>query len=189
MILTLSLATFLQVATPLLIKKNTMKEKRNNIDRIITEWFWRCVIVSGIVCMLYCMMSCKGTAQIVEVEKVTVRSDTTYIERLQRDSLYLHDSIYVKEAVKGDTVRVEVERWHTRYIERIARDTIYKHSTDSVRVPVVTEKIVEKKVERNLSWWEQTRIYGFYLLLIVIVAIYRKQIWSLLKKFILRVHP
>ena len=46
------------------------------------------------------------------------------------------------------------------------------------------QQIVE--VERQLSWWEKTRIYGFYLLAALLVVIYRKPIWSLLRKFILR---
>lgn len=49
------------------------------------------------------------------------------------------------------------------------------------------QQIVE--VERQLSWWEKTRIYGFYLLAALLVVIYRKPIWSLLRKFILRMPP
>lgn len=49
------------------------------------------------------------------------------------------------------------------------------------------QQIVE--VERQLSWWEKTRIYGFYLLAALFVVIYRKPIWSLLRKFILRMPP
>ena len=83
------------------------------------------------------------------VEKV--RNDTTYITKHQRDSVWLHDSIHVTE--KGDTIRIE--KWHTKYIEKATHDTLYQHKTDSVPVPYPVEKLVE----RELTWWQQTRIH------------------------------
>ena len=40
----------------------------------------------------------------VEVEKV--KTDTTYVTKLHRDSIFKHDSIYVHEWLRGDTVFV-----------------------------------------------------------------------------------
>jgi uncharacterized protein YcfL len=95
------------------------------------------------------MAGCKTKERVVTVEKV--RTDTTYITKHQRDSVWLHDSIHVTE--KGDTIRIE--RWHTKYIEKATHDTLYQHKTDSVPVPYPVEKLVE----RELSWWQQTRMH------------------------------
>jgi len=95
------------------------------------------------------MAGCKTKERVVTVEKV--RNDTTYITKHQRDSVWLHDSIHVTE--KGDTIRIE--KWHTKYIEKATHDTLYQHKTDSVPVPYPVEKLVE----RELSWWQQTRMH------------------------------
>ena len=95
------------------------------------------------------LVGCKTKERVVTVEKV--RNDTTYITKHQRDSVWLHDSIHVTE--KGDTIRIE--RWHTKYVEKVTHDTLYQHKTDSVPVPYPVEKLVE----RELSWWQQTRIH------------------------------
>jgi uncharacterized protein YcfL len=95
------------------------------------------------------LVGCKTKERVVTVEKV--RNDTTYIMKHQRDSVWLHDSIHVTE--KGDTIRIE--RWHTKYIEKATHDTLYQHKTDSVPVPYPVEKLVE----RELTWWQQTRMH------------------------------
>ena len=95
------------------------------------------------------MAGCKTKERVVTVEKV--RNDTTYITKHQRDSVWLHDSIHVTE--KGDTIRIE--RWHTKYVEKATHDTLYQHKTDSVPVPYPVEKLVE----RELTWWQKTRMH------------------------------
>jgi hypothetical protein len=79
------------------------------------------------------------------VEKV--KTDTTYITKHQRDSVWLHDSIHVTE--RGDTIRIE--RWHTKYIEREVHDTLYRAKTDSIPVPYE----VIKEVPRQSNWFER----------------------------------
>ena len=104
-----------------------------------------CLII--LVSLLF--IGCKTKERVETVEKV--RNDTTYITKHQRDSVWLHDSIHVTE--KGDTIRIE--KWHTKYIEKATHDTLYQHKTDSVPVPYPVEKLVE----RELSWWQQTRMH------------------------------
>lgn len=87
---------------------------------------------------LWFLCSCT-TTKVVTVEKV--RTDTTYITKQQRDSIWLHDSIHVTE--RGDTIRIE--RWHTKYIEREVHDTVYRAKTDSIPVPYEVVKEVPRK--------------------------------------------
>ena len=42
-------------------------------------------------------------------------------------------------------------------------------------------KTITKKERLPLTWWEKTRIYGFYLLLVWLGIIYRKPIWGFIK--------
>ena len=85
------------------------------------------------------------TTRVVTVEKV--KTDTTYITKHQRDSVWLHDSIHVTE--RGDTIRIE--RWHTKYIEREVHDTLYRATHDSIPVPYE----VIKEVPRKSTWFER----------------------------------
>ena len=41
---------------------------------------------------------------------------------------------------------------------------------------------VEVEVERELTWWQKTQMYGFWVALLVIVITYRKGIWSIIKR-------
>ena len=121
---------------------------------------------------LWFLCSCT-TTKVVTVEKV--RTDTTYITKQQRDSIWLHDSIHVTE--RGDTIRIE--RWHTKYIEREVHDTLYRSKHDSIPMPYE----VIKEVPAELSWWQKTRIIigTFVLGLLAVYAVYRFGKWHLNK--------
>lgn len=100
-----------------------------------------------VVLALCALLGSCTTTKVVTVEKV--RTDTTYITKQQRDSIWLHDSIRVTE--KGDTVRIE--KWHTKYVEKQVHDTTYVAKHDSVPVPYHVEKLVEKprsNIEKGL---------------------------------------
>ena len=101
---------------------------------------WICVLL-----MIALWLTSCTTTRVVTVEKV--RTDTTYITKQQRDSIWLHDSIHVTE--RGDTIRIE--RWHTKYIEREVHDTLYRAKTDSIPVPYE----VIKEVPRKSTWFER----------------------------------
>ena len=87
---------------------------------------------------LWFLTSCT-TTKVVTVEKV--KTDTTYITKQKRDSIWLHDSIHVTE--RGDTIRIE--KWHTKYIEREVHDTLYRAKVDSIPVPYEVIKEVPRK--------------------------------------------
>ena len=97
---------------------------------------------------------CSCTKKIyVPVESVR----TEYIDRMQRDSIYVLDSVRIVE--RNDTI------FHTKYKTtfkyRNVRDSIYLK--DTIREPYAVEKIV--KVEKQLSWYQNICIKGFSFLL------------------------
>ena len=108
------------------------------------------IAAAVLILLMLCLLCGCGSTRVVTVE--TVRTDTTYITRHERDSIHVHDSIRIHEA--GDTVRID--RWHTKYIESIKHDTTYIAKTDSVPVPYP----VEVEVPARLTWWQRIRIYA-----------------------------
>jgi hypothetical protein len=90
---------------------------------------------------------------VVTVERVT--HDTTFVAREHRDSIYLHDSVFVKEWQKGDTVFITTMQWKDRWCERIVKDTLRVVKVDSIPVPYPVVKEVEKKLtktQKGLMW-------------------------------------
>jgi len=104
--------------------------------------------VVAIVAILLMFCSCKAHEKLVVVTEH--RTDTTYIVKQRTDSIWMHDSIHVRE--KGDTVMIE--RWHTMYKEKMIRDTLLQCRVDSVPVPYPVERLVEK----SLTWWQKARL-------------------------------
>ena len=128
-------------------------------------WF---VVVWLIVMVCLHLCGCKQI-EYVTVEKV--RTDTTYVTKWQRDSVWLHDSVLVRE--KGDTVLVE--KWHTKYIETVRIDTTFIATHDTIPQPYPVTKLVEK----DLSWWQRLRLWLGNLLLLAIVAACGYGAWRL----------
>lgn len=112
------------------------------------------------------LCSC-GSIRFVPVEKV--RKDSTYLTRVKRDSIYVHDSIFVYQ--KGDSVIKTVERYRYLYRDRV--DTVYMSRTDTVTVHDVEYR---DKPER----WYDT---GFRRLgQLCVLALLAWLLWCLLKR-------
>lgn len=97
-------------------------------------------LISVALITLFC--GCKTVTKVVEVEKV--RTDTTYITKHQRDSIHVHDSVYLHEYTRGDTVYIEKVRWRTDIKEKLRIDTIYMSKTDTVKV-AKTETVIQQE--------------------------------------------
>ena len=93
------------------------------------------------------LAGCK-TREVVVTEHHT---DTLRLTQHHRDSIYLHDSTFVREYIQGDTVRIITEMWHTKYRDRLKTDTLYRSRTDSVPVPYP----VVKEVKKPLNFFEK----------------------------------
>lgn len=82
-------------------------------------------------------------------ESITVPEvHTEYVYRDSRDSIYVRDSIYIKEQQKGDTVTVLEYRYRDRF--RYLTDTLVVRDTVTVYVP---HDVV--KVFHSLTWWQK----------------------------------
>lgn len=90
------------------------------------------------------LTSCRTREQAFSQVVQQVRTDTLRIFQLRADTLRLHDSVFVREQLLGDTIRIEKHHWHTTYQTRVLRDTVFATRTDTLR-------IVEKQKDRTSS--------------------------------------
>jgi hypothetical protein len=111
------------------------------------------------------------TTEYVPVE--TTKTDSIYISQFERDSIYVHDSVYVRD--KGDTVYVEKVKY--LYREKVRTDTVYTERTDSIRIPY--------PVERKLGKWEETYLavgrITLWAVIIIILIVVGSMVYKLFK--------
>ena len=133
------------------------------------------IVVAFVGMLLAALLSGCTKTEYVTVEKV--RTDTLQYYCSIRDSVYLHDSTFIRE--KGDTVWIE--KWHTKWRERLVHDTCYQSRTDTL--VSVTEHV--KEVAKPLTWWQRSRIFvGGLVIFGAIVLLCWKYLVPLARKFI-----
>lgn len=134
--------------------QRTDDSNNNGFDVVI-------LIVSAIL-MTAVVMMCHSCKQYIPVKEV--HTDTLYQSRVERDSIYLHDSVHIKE--RGDTVFYE--RWHTKYVDKLRIDTLYQSRTDSIPVPyeVIKKEKYTPTFVKVLAWVGAIGIFLFFVIII-----------------------
>ena len=145
----------------------SVETKRNGCVGVL---LWMLIILlAGFV--LIGLGACRSV-RYIPVE--SVRHDSVVTILHHRDSIYQHDSVYIKE--KADTLLIE--RWHTRWRDRVSHDTLYMSKTDTIRVPVPVERKLTK-AERTyitIGKWSVGAVAG--LVLAAICFIFYKRRWK-----------
>lgn len=104
-----------------------------------------------------------------------VRTQIEYRDRVQKDSVYFRDSVFISEKVKGDTVYVDRFKYKYIYKDKYKTDTLLREVHDTTSVEV--------KVEKPLSAWKSAKLRAFWWLVGALGAallwIFRKQILKL----------
>ena len=123
------------------------------------------LIITYLVAVLLLLIAliCGGCSTTKYVPVETIKRDTVYQSKIEHDSVYLHDSVYVKEWQNGDTIYRDRDRWHTKYVEKEVHDTLYQSKTDSIAVPY--------PVEKELTWWERKKIEFGELAMVVMAGL------------------
>ena len=117
-----------------------------NEDKI-TEYLARMctIILAGVIlAVLLGMCSCTRT---IYVPVTSVQRDSTYMHTNSRDSIFVHDSVTIRE--KGDTIWLT--RWRTEYRDRIRTDTAYIERRDSIQVPYPVERKLSRRERLYMS--------------------------------------
>lgn len=125
---------------------------------------WQIILILLFFVLLAVCCSCRSSKE-VEKEYITVH-DTITQTLSQRDSIWLHDSIYQEVIRNADTVYLYKYKQKTEFRDRWHHDSIYIAKTDTIYRDVVKEK--------QLTWWQRTRLSlgGWAFLLLAIVALY-----------------
>lgn len=110
-----------------------------------------------------------GCTSVRYVPLENVSHDSVYIDRRLRDSVYLHDSVFVNRWTQGDTVYVDKVVTRYKYKDRWRYDTISVLRTDSVQAPY--------PVAKDLSWWEKTRMHSFPILVAIVAVLAFIVVW------------
>ena len=128
--------------------------ENDKLDKIA---IWLCIAMAA---AWFCAVMCGCSTQHVPVE--TVRYDSIFLSKIQKDSIFVRDSVYIKE--KGDTVFVDRYKYVYRNIVKV--DTFYVVRADSIPVPY--------PVEKKRTRWEQTKIdlANTIIVLAVLVILY-----------------
>lgn len=109
-------------------------------------------------CLLVLPLLLSGCGSIKYVPVESVKTDSIYITLNRRDSIYMRDSVYVRE--KGDTVYQY--KYKYLYVDRAVHDTLYINKVDSVQVPY--------PVERKLTRWQRLRQTAGSVALVILTA-------------------
>lgn len=129
----------------------------------------RLFIYIACVLLVLSLIGCRTRIQYVPVESVR----TEYKDRLQRDSIYFRDSIFMRE--KGDTVFID--RWRYLYKDKLITDTLIV--SDTIRVPYPVEKELTRwqRAKMDVGGWAMGVLSGIALLGIgyVVVWLIRKR--------------
>lgn len=121
-----------------------------------------------IVILLFLLFLCSCRTEFIPIE--SVRYDSIMIEKLMRDSVFVRDSVYLKET--GDTIYKYKDRFVYVYKNRV--DTFYAERVREIEIPV--------PVERKLTWWESVKLkYAEWMIgvIFVLVIIYAVRKWVL----------
>ena len=128
----------------------------------------RCITIRNAILWLLLAVALVATCSCTTTKYVPVEnttSDSVYINVLQRDSIFVQDSVYIRE--KADTVFVT--RWHVEYRDALRIDTFYIERVDSVNHIVEVEKSLTKIQQLKMDigngvLWAIPIIIGLYIL-------------------------
>lgn len=97
------------------------------------------MLVLLVVLVVLLPVGCR-TTEYITVPEV----HTEYVYRDRVDTSYVKDSVYIREQIKGDTVKVVEYRYRDRYREIWRTDTIIQQDTISVVHTQVVERTTNK---------------------------------------------
>ena len=164
-------------------------------------------LITFAIALLLCS-SCRTTHRTIATEEqeqdsvhIEVRTNTVYV----KDTVYLEIPPQTAERTTADSTS-HLENDYAESDARINPDGTLYHDlrTKPQEIPKEIETPVERndstvykykdrtvyetvevEVERELTWWQQTQIYGFWGMFFVVLFICRKNIFAIVKRLIL----
>lgn len=91
--------------------------------------------------------------------------DTIQAVTIRHDSIHLHDSIYILQEQKGDTIRITTTKYQYRDRTKMIHDTILRVTRDTIRQPI-TITATDTTPQRHTL---RERITAYLILLLFII--------------------
>lgn len=116
--------------------------------------------------VLFGLSSCRQVDSSVAHSEEKVRVDTLRLVSLRSDTFRIHDSVFVRESVVGDTIRIVEHHYRDRLKVQVVRDTIYQSVRDTIRIEDKKEEVSGNKMGYDLPLWVRV-VLGIFLMYVV----------------------
>ena len=106
------------------------------------------------ILIILTLVSCKSASCVESVTSKVESHDSTALVNMvySIDTIYQHDSIYIREIQRGDTIYLTRTEWRDRWRTHLVHDTI--HNTEYVTKIEYQDRVIEKPPEKYVP--------GFY---------------------------
>ena len=116
--------------------------------------------------VLFCLTSCRQVESSVEHAEEKVRVDTLRLVSLRADTFRTHDSVFIRESVVGDTIKIVERHYRDRTQVKVVRDTIYKSVRDTIRLEDKKDSVSVLRNGYVLPLWVRV-VLGIFFLYVV----------------------
>ena len=118
--------------------------------------------------MLFGLVSCRQVESSVAHAEETVRVDTLRLVALRSDTFRTHDSVFIRESVVGDTVKIVEHHYRDRTKVQVVRDTIYKSVRDTIRIEDKKDEVLGNQDGYDLPLWLRVVLSIFFLYVVYV---------------------
>ena len=119
--------------------------------------------------VLFGLSSCRQVESSVAHAEETVRVDTLRLVALRSDTFRTHDSVFIRESVVGDTVKIVEHHYRDRTKVQVVRDTIYKSVRDTIRIEDKKDEVRGNQDGYDLPLWLRVVLSIFFLYVVYVV--------------------
>lgn len=130
-------------------------------ERLGLLW-WLIALYTGIALLI----ACTGCSPRVTSDVQKVRTDTVYVGRDVRDSIYVHDSLFIHEYARGETIYVDRTRWREYFVDRWQRDTIYQSRVDTC---IVYREVIQEP--KYFSWLPRSKLITIVVVFLLVLGV------------------
>lgn len=114
--------------------------------------------------LLFGLASCRQVESSVAHSEEKVRVDTLRLVTLRADTFRTHDSVFIRESVVGDTIRIVEHHFRDRLKVQFVRDTIYQSVRDTIKIEdKKKEEVSGNNMGYDLPLWVRMAIGIFFL--------------------------
>ena len=117
---------------------------------------------------MFGLASCRQVESSVAHAEEKVRVDTLRLVALRSDTFRTHDSVFIRESVVGDTVKIVEHHYRDRTKVQVVRDTIYKSVRDTIRIEDKKDEVRGNQDGYDLPLWLRV-VFSIFFLYVVYV--------------------